>query len=289
MFQERPAPGATARRMAHDGAKFIPGTQSAGESACDRAAARNAHLRRQSNRHQGVDRCGHVREPSRGVQQCGTFRSYEEQLSWRCWLVRRRAPAITGRPYLQPAASERRRSSWPDRLCQFVDPARTVKCATCGAPPSSTSVAVLEAPGSRLARASCTPLGSARKLPRATTSDKGWRAADTWTICRPVTRAVSPTVSCGRSAAASACPGHQSSLLPLTRDTTPSTAARMYGQLTFEYCVYTMAIIPAMALPMEILVYTSLLFQSADLPISSWLERQASWRQMSLPCPSWGS
>jgi hypothetical protein len=146
--------------------------------------------------------------------------------------VRQRAPAITeGRPYLQPAASERRRSSWPDRLCQFVDPARTVKGATCGALPSSTSVAVLEAPGSRLARASGTPLGSARELPRATTSDKGWRAADSWTIWRPAPRAVSPTVSCGRSAPASACPGHQSSLLPLTRDTTPSTAARMYGQL----------------------------------------------------------
>jgi hypothetical protein len=32
-----------------------------------------------------------------------------------------------------------------------VNPARTVKCATCGAIPSSTSVAVTEAPGSRLA------------------------------------------------------------------------------------------------------------------------------------------
>jgi hypothetical protein len=140
-------PGAAARRMAHDGARCILGMQ----SASNRAAARNAHLRRQSNRHQGVERCRHVSEPGRGIQQCDTFRSYEEQLSWRCWLLRRRAPAITGRPYLQPAASERRRSSWPDRLCQFVDPARTVKCASCGAIPSSTSVAVTAAPGSRLA------------------------------------------------------------------------------------------------------------------------------------------
>jgi hypothetical protein len=30
MFKERPVPGAAARRMAHDGSKFIPGMQSAG-------------------------------------------------------------------------------------------------------------------------------------------------------------------------------------------------------------------------------------------------------------------
>lgn len=71
MFQEWPTPGAAARRMAHDGAKFIPGMQSAG----NRAAARNALSRRQSNRHQGVDRCDHVSEPTRGIRQWDTFRS----------------------------------------------------------------------------------------------------------------------------------------------------------------------------------------------------------------------
>ena len=145
------------------------------------------------------------------------------------------------------------------------------------------------AAGSRPARTACTPPDSARKLPRATASDRRGRAADSRTIWRPEPRAISPTVSCGRLAPASTCPGHQSSLLPLTRDTTPSTAARMYGQLTFEYWVYTMAIIPAMALPMEILVYKPSPSWLAALLTSSLLGQRASWRQASQPCPSWGS
>jgi len=78
-------------------------------------------------------RCGHVSEPTRGILNGDTFRSYEEQSSGVVGCCDRRAPAITVRPYLQAAASERRRSSCRSALpVLWTQPGRVPSVLTCG-------------------------------------------------------------------------------------------------------------------------------------------------------------